>query len=116
MHGEYTPLMKEGLLQKRLASGKARIDAEMGLEKFCTGCGDYWPQDTAFWSVRNHPNAPDGLQHYCKACESEGNAERKRKYRHGTDPLPAQDGELRQSQQAVLRKAPPQRHEQSRAA
>ncbi|MGU5697909.1 hypothetical protein ACV1D9_12170 [Aeromonas allosaccharophila] len=115
MHGEYTPLMKEGLLQKRLESGKARIDAEMGLEKFCTGCGDYWPQDTAFWSVRNHPNAPDGLQHYCKACEQEGWMNRRGK-RHGTDPLPAQDGELRQSQQAVLRKAPPQRHEQSRAA
>lgn len=72
MHGEYTPLMKAGLLQKRLESGKARIDPDMGLEKFCTGCNDYWPQDTAFWSVRNHPNAPDGLQHYCKACEQEG--------------------------------------------
>ncbi|WP_197077927.1 hypothetical protein [Aeromonas sp. L_1B5_3] len=115
MHGEYTPLMKAGLLQKRLESGKARIDPEMGLEKFCTCCNDYWPQDTAFWSANNHPRSQDGLQHYCKACEQEGWMQRRSK-RHGTDPLPAQDGELRQSQYAVLRKAPPQRHDQSQAA
>ena len=69
MHGEYTPLMTPGLLAKRLASGKARLDPEMGLEKLCSGCHEYWPQDTAFWSARHHPHAPDGLQHYCKACE-----------------------------------------------
>lgn len=43
MHGEYTPLMKPGLLAKRLATGKARLDPEMGLEKLCTGCSEYWP-------------------------------------------------------------------------
>lgn len=71
MHGEYTPLMKPGLLEKRLASGKARMDPEMGLEKFCSGCHEYWPQDTVFWSVCNSPKSCDGLQHYCKACEAE---------------------------------------------
>lgn len=115
MHGEYTPLMKAGLLQKRLESGKARIDPDMGLEKFCTGCNDYWPQDTAFWSVRNHPYAPDGLQHYCKACEQEGWMKRRGK-REGTDSLPAQDGELHQSQYAVLRHPRPQGYGRKDAA
>lgn len=82
MHGEYTPLMRAGLLQKRLESGKARIDPEMGLEKLCSGCGDYWPQDTAFWSAWNHKNASDGLQHYCKACEQEGWMKRRSNKRH----------------------------------
>ncbi|MGE6160602.1 hypothetical protein ACLHZ7_08710 [Aeromonas salmonicida] len=77
MHGEYTPLMKPGLLTKRLATGKARLDPEMGLEKLCTGCSEYWPQDTAFWSAWHHANSPDGLQHYCKACEAEKAAQRR---------------------------------------
>lgn len=92
MHGEYTPLMKHGLLAKRLESGKARLDPEMGLEKLCSGCNDYWPQDTAFWSEWNNPRSLDGLQHYCKACEQEIGRERRRNKRHGPDPLPAQDG------------------------
>ena len=71
MHGEYTPLMNPGLLAKRLATGKARLDPEMGLEKLCTRCNEYWPQDTAFWSEWKSPIACDGLQHYCKACEAE---------------------------------------------
>lgn len=79
MHGEYTPLMKPGLLAKRLASGKAKLDPEMGLEKLCSGCNEYWPQDTAFWSVWNHIYSQDGLQHYCKACEAEKAAQRKQR-------------------------------------
>lgn len=71
MHGEYTPLMKSGLMAKRLASGKARIDPEMGLEKCCCRCQEFWPQDTAFWSVCRSENVSDGLQAYCKACEAE---------------------------------------------
>lgn len=71
MHGEYTTPMKPSLLEKRLASGKARIDPLVGLEKLCSRCQEYWPQDTVFWSVCNSPKSCDGLQHYCKACEAE---------------------------------------------
>lgn len=67
----YSPLMRPGLLPRRLQSGKARIDPELGLEKLCSGCGEYWPQDTQFWSARHSAAAVDGLQHYCKSCESE---------------------------------------------
>lgn len=30
MFGEYTPIMKPGLLERRLANGKAFLDAELG--------------------------------------------------------------------------------------
>ncbi|PCS21572.1 hypothetical protein BTN49_2821 [Candidatus Enterovibrio escicola] len=33
MFGEYTPLMKSGLLQRLLANGKAILDAELCLQK-----------------------------------------------------------------------------------
>ncbi|WP_261978527.1 hypothetical protein [Vibrio cholerae] len=32
MFGEYTPLMKAGLLQRRIATGKARLCPELGLK------------------------------------------------------------------------------------
>ncbi|EMK5463022.1 hypothetical protein [Vibrio gazogenes] len=67
--GEYTPLLSQQLLQRRLANGKARIDPEVGLEKYCTHCGEYWPQDTLFWTPL--ASRPDGLQDWCKACRSE---------------------------------------------
>lgn len=71
MFGEYTPLMSAGLMARRLASGKARLDPEMGLEKRCSRCQEFWPQDTTFWSVCRGCHTSDGLQAYCKACEGE---------------------------------------------
>lgn len=67
MFGEYTPLMKDGLMQNRLATGKALIDDELGLQKWCPDCKEYWPQDTLFWAI--HDCKPDGLQSTCKACQ-----------------------------------------------
>jgi len=74
MFGEYTPLMKPMLLQRRLATGKAVIDDEVGLQKLCPRCLEFWPQDTLFWSpsVRE----ADGLQCRCKACQAEHRHER----------------------------------------
>jgi len=77
----YSPLMKPGLLALRLQSGKARLDPELGLEKLCSGCGEYWPQDTQFWSARHSKEAVDGLQHYCKCCEGERAARRRAAHR-----------------------------------
>lgn len=70
MFGEYTPLMKTGILKRRLANGKSRIDTLLGLEKYCPNCHEYWPQDTLFWSLCSS-NQTDGLQAWCKACQSE---------------------------------------------
>lgn len=37
---------------------------EMGLERLCVFCGEYWPIDDEFWFVLT-----DGRLHsYCKAC------------------------------------------------
>mgnify|MGYP001424668225 FL=1 len=69
MFGEYTPLMKPGLLQRRLANGKAMLDDCLGLQKSCPHCREYWPQDTLFWSPSSRE--PDGLQTWCKACQLE---------------------------------------------
>ena len=67
MFGEYTPLMKHGLMEQRIARGKAVIDSELGLQKWCPDCHEFWPQDTLFWSTSSHK--PDGLQSTCKACQ-----------------------------------------------
>ncbi|AWX98699.1 hypothetical protein A8139_21495 [Marinomonas primoryensis] len=67
MFGEYTPLMKTGLMEQRVARGKAVIDPELGLQKWCPDCQEFWPQDTLFWSISNYK--PDGLQGTCKACQ-----------------------------------------------
>lgn len=74
MFGEYTPIMNPMLMQRRLANGKVIIDDEVGLQKRCPRCKEYWPQDTLFWS----PSArePDGLQCRCKACQAEHRNER----------------------------------------
>lgn len=52
MFGEYTPLMPPQLLSKRLANGKGIIDPELGLQKWCPDCKEYWPQDTLFWEYQ----------------------------------------------------------------
>ncbi|MCG6346704.1 hypothetical protein K6U40_14560 [Vibrio fluvialis] len=69
MFGEYTPLMKAGLLQRRLLNRKAEIDPELGLQKLCPHCQEFWPQDTLFWAPSH--SEPDGLQCWCKACQLE---------------------------------------------
>ncbi|WP_223869181.1 hypothetical protein [Candidatus Enterovibrio escicola] len=76
MFDEYTPLMKVGLLQRCLANGKARLDAELSLQKGCPHYQKCWPQDTLFWSLCRR--IPDVLQSWCKACQLEfKNAKRK---------------------------------------
>ena len=42
---------------------------ELGLEKQCSKCGDYYPADNEFF-YSNRTNS-DGLDCYCKACRQE---------------------------------------------
>ncbi len=67
MFGEYTPLMKSGLLDRRLKRRNAVIDPFLGLQKWCPNCQEYWPQDTLFWFPSSRE--ADGLQCWCKACQ-----------------------------------------------
>lgn len=66
MFGEFTPLFSKTLMQKRLKEGRAVIRRDIGLEKRCPGCGEFWPQDTLFFC--QNVSAPDGLDCLCKAC------------------------------------------------
>ncbi|AAN55693.1 hypothetical protein HRJ35_14890 [Shewanella oneidensis MR-1] len=74
MFGEYTPLMKPMLIARRMERGTAIIDDELGLQKLCPSCHEFWPQDTLFWSVSSRE--ADGLQCHCKACQDERRSER----------------------------------------
>lgn len=69
MFGEYTPLMNPMLIARRMDKGKAIIDEEIGLLKWCPRCNEFWPQDTLFWSTSSRE--ADGLQCHCKACQAE---------------------------------------------
>lgn len=52
----------------------ATIITELGKEKRCYRCGDYWPADREFFYYRN------GKPHdMCRACENEYNAEYRRR-------------------------------------
>ena len=43
------------------------ITTELGLEKKCTKCGDWWPADKEFYNS----NGGGKLHSKCKACERE---------------------------------------------
>lgn len=69
MHNSFTPLMTQKIFMKRLKSGRSIIEEETGLNKFCGGCGEYWPQDTLFFDQSN--TDATGLASWCKACKAE---------------------------------------------
>lgn len=65
MDGAFTPLK----LRRALAAGLARdlyVRTDLGLEKRCSRCGEYWPADTGFFLQR--AESGDGLHNWCKAC------------------------------------------------
>jgi hypothetical protein len=45
------------------------METELGTERRCTKCGDYWPEDREFWFIgkRKNQNKPC-IQQPCKAC------------------------------------------------
>lgn len=55
---------------------KRYIVTELGTEKLCPRCGEYWPADREFFWPRGHGH---GLQGWCRACTA--NCERGRKRR-----------------------------------
>jgi len=62
---------------------------ELGVEKRCTRCGDWWPADEEFFP-KNRVRTKRGLSPWCKACFTEYHRERrgsKRIYRL-PDPIP----------------------------
>lgn len=59
---------RPALLAMRLQTGKYRHDAELGLEKRCATCGDYYPADTEFFFAGSDG---DGLHCSCKDCHKQ---------------------------------------------
>lgn len=59
------PVYTQSFIEAGVRSGKFVV-TEIGLEKLCTLCGDYWPADTQFF----YPKAGK-LSSECKACAAE---------------------------------------------
>ncbi|MBH04008.1 MAG: hypothetical protein CMP08_07775 [Xanthomonadales bacterium] len=74
--GPYAPIVGRGFITASIAAGRYRLTEPLGLEKLCTGCGDYWPADTEFFYAKRDDLA--GLSSLCKACYRERNTARKR--------------------------------------
>lgn len=55
------------------------MTTDLGEEKRCARCGEYWPADEEFFAICK--NNKGGLHSYCRACCTE----RKFELRHGAE-------------------------------
>jgi len=58
---------------------KRTIETELGTERQCARCGEYWPLDPEFFNKKG-----EGWHSYCRGCMTE----RKRELRHGAKKRP----------------------------
>lgn len=58
--------IKPRTLARGLASGQYR-ESDLGIEKRCTRCGEFWPVDDEFFSVQREPGGARASA-YCRAC------------------------------------------------
>lgn len=61
----YCPPFTPGAIGMRISTGRF-VFTELGLEKRCSTCRDFFPADTEFFFSQT--SRPDGLSTYCKAC------------------------------------------------
>lgn len=59
------PIPKPGALKLGFKQGRYLI-TDIGLERYCGKCEEYWPADTEFFF--HAPQTASGLHCYCKAC------------------------------------------------
>ena len=60
--------------------GKHRLrEGELGTEKYCNKCSEWWPADTEFFYADG--GDPTGLYHCCKACYEEYSSASRRRRR-----------------------------------
>jgi hypothetical protein len=71
--GPACPALSPFLIGHGIRTGRYKV-TDIGLEKRCTACDDWWPADTEFFAVQSCK--PDGLSSGCKCCHAEA---RKRK-------------------------------------
>lgn len=61
------------------------IVTELGVERLCRGCGEFWPRDDTFWYF--DPRHPHRVMGRCRACWSERVRDEHGRARFA-DPLP----------------------------
>ena len=61
----FCPPFTPSVIDKRVSAGRF-IFTELGLEKRCSTCGEFFPADTEFFF--SQASRPEGLSTYCKAC------------------------------------------------
>ena len=61
----FCPVWKESLVNLRLKRGTV-IFTEIGREKSCASCGEFWPADSEFY-LSDYKRS-DGLSSWCKGC------------------------------------------------
>lgn len=61
------------------AGGKPRlIQTDLGVEKYCKGCDEYFPADTEFFFLAKiNKNGAPRLESICKACRIEKRMEKR---------------------------------------
>lgn len=62
-----SPIFTPSFIRTGVESGKY-ILTDLGLEKRCSMCGDYWPADSQFFGMRWSNNEINGLSSGCRAC------------------------------------------------
>ena len=66
---------------------RKHIETELGTEKLCTRCGEYWPADEEFFYRAKEKK--DGLNPWCKCCYLEWKKTRPKKLVTTPAPIPA---------------------------
>jgi|GEM_PF-1047459 len=66
--GHVCPALTPAQIARGIKSGRYLM-TELGLERLCSRCGDYYPADTEFWYYQ--PSAAAGLHNNCHACYRE---------------------------------------------
>ncbi|MBU0592464.1 MAG: hypothetical protein KKH74_01875 [Gammaproteobacteria bacterium] len=64
----YCPPLTPNAIRSRVSTGRFAF-TELGLEKRCSTCGEYFPADTEFFYAQAY--RPEGLSCGCKACQHE---------------------------------------------
>lgn len=64
----------------------AYIETDLGTEKLCTRCDEYWPADEEFFYLANKKR--DGLHSWCKSCYLEWKRGRYRERKRLSVPMP----------------------------
>lgn len=67
--GTYCPIPSARAWGRGMTTGQYRVSVDVGLERLCYCCGNYWPADSEFWSPRS--DRACGVDAYCRACAVE---------------------------------------------